>query len=108
MPAIDSCTNRVLGSCLAREVKFLISGFWFLVSGCFFRLISRNRYQQPETSNQKPKTRTTILRPWYVLGPGHRWPYALKPMYLRDLLILLFRITAQPSNFMKAIMQSVQ
>ena len=23
----------------------------------------------------------TVLRPWYVLGPGHRWPYALKPMY---------------------------
>jgi uncharacterized protein YbjT (DUF2867 family) len=23
----------------------------------------------------------TILRPWYVLGPGHRWPYALLPMY---------------------------
>src|SRR2546425_7466966 len=23
----------------------------------------------------------TILRPWYVLGPGHRWPYLLKPMY---------------------------
>lgn len=23
----------------------------------------------------------TILRPWYVLGPGHRWPYALMPMY---------------------------
>lgn len=23
----------------------------------------------------------TILRPWYVLGPGHRWPYALKPVY---------------------------
>jgi uncharacterized protein YbjT (DUF2867 family) len=23
----------------------------------------------------------TILRPWYVLGPGHRWAYALKPMY---------------------------
>jgi uncharacterized protein YbjT (DUF2867 family) len=23
----------------------------------------------------------TILRPWYVLGPGHRWPYILKPMY---------------------------
>lgn len=25
--------------------------------------------------------RTTILRPWYVLGPGHRWPYALLPFY---------------------------
>jgi uncharacterized protein YbjT (DUF2867 family) len=23
----------------------------------------------------------TVLRPWYVLGPGHRWPYALLPMY---------------------------
>jgi uncharacterized protein YbjT (DUF2867 family) len=22
-----------------------------------------------------------ILRPWYVLGPGHRWPYALLPFY---------------------------
>ncbi len=23
----------------------------------------------------------TILRPWYVLGPGHRWPYVLIPVY---------------------------
>jgi uncharacterized protein YbjT (DUF2867 family) len=23
----------------------------------------------------------TVLRPWYVLGPGHRWAYALLPMY---------------------------
>ena len=23
----------------------------------------------------------TILRPWYVLGPGHWWPYALVPLY---------------------------
>jgi uncharacterized protein YbjT (DUF2867 family) len=23
----------------------------------------------------------TILRPWYVLGPSHRWPYALIPVY---------------------------
>jgi uncharacterized protein YbjT (DUF2867 family) len=23
----------------------------------------------------------TILRPWYVLGPGHRWPIALVPFY---------------------------
>jgi uncharacterized protein YbjT (DUF2867 family) len=25
--------------------------------------------------------RATILRPWYVLGPGHYWPYLLKPGY---------------------------
>jgi uncharacterized protein YbjT (DUF2867 family) len=24
---------------------------------------------------------STILRPWYVLGPGHHWPYALMPTY---------------------------
>ncbi len=24
---------------------------------------------------------STILRPWYVLGPGHRWPYVLLPFY---------------------------
>jgi uncharacterized protein YbjT (DUF2867 family) len=23
----------------------------------------------------------TILRPWYVVGPGHWWPLALKPFY---------------------------
>lgn len=23
----------------------------------------------------------TILRPWYVLGPGHNWPRILKPAY---------------------------
>ena len=23
----------------------------------------------------------TIIRPWYVLGPGHRWPYLLLPAY---------------------------
>lgn len=29
----------------------------------------------------------SILRPWYVLGPGHRWPYLLLPIYaLMELL----------------------
>ncbi len=23
----------------------------------------------------------TVVRPWYVLGPGHYWPYALVPLY---------------------------
>lgn len=23
----------------------------------------------------------TFVRPWYVLGPGHRWPYLFIPMY---------------------------
>ncbi|HEY6050272.1 MAG TPA: NAD(P)H-binding protein [Thermoanaerobaculia bacterium] len=27
------------------------------------------------------KLDATFLRPWYVLGPGHRWPYLLLPGY---------------------------
>ena len=27
------------------------------------------------------RIRATILRPWYILGPGHWWPYALVPIY---------------------------
>ena len=23
----------------------------------------------------------TFVRPWYVLGPGHRWPYLFLPVY---------------------------
>ncbi len=30
---------------------------------------------------RESKLNATILRPWYVLGPGHRWPYMLAPMY---------------------------
>lgn len=30
---------------------------------------------------QASSLNATILRPWYVLGPGHRWPYVLLPMY---------------------------
>jgi len=34
-----------------------------------------------ESMIRERKLRATILRPWYVLGPGHRWPYMLLPMY---------------------------
>jgi uncharacterized protein YbjT (DUF2867 family) len=27
------------------------------------------------------RLRATFVQPWYVLGPGHRWPYALLPLY---------------------------
>jgi uncharacterized protein YbjT (DUF2867 family) len=30
---------------------------------------------------QNRNLNSTILQPWYVLGPGHRWPYALLPFY---------------------------
>ena len=27
------------------------------------------------------KLTATVIRPWYVLGPGHRWPALLVPLY---------------------------
>ena len=34
-----------------------------------------------ETMIRERRLSATILRPWYVLGPGHKWPYALLPLY---------------------------
>lgn len=38
---------------------------------------------------------STILRPWYVLGPGHRWPLALLPLYWLAERLPATRETAQ-------------
>jgi len=37
----------------------------------------------------------TILRPWYVLGPGHRWPHLLVPFYALMRLVPRFRDGAE-------------
>ena len=34
-----------------------------------------------EQAIAESRLNATILRPWYVLGPGHLWPYALIPFY---------------------------
>jgi nucleoside-diphosphate-sugar epimerase len=34
-----------------------------------------------EASLRASSLPATILRPWYVLGPGHRWPALLLPLY---------------------------
>ena len=36
---------------------------------------------EAEARLQSSGLNATILRPWYVLGPGHRWAYALIPFY---------------------------
>ena len=38
---------------------------------------------------------TTVLRPWYVLGPGHWWPLALVPLYTLARLIPATRAGAE-------------
>ena len=37
--------------------------------------------QEGEAAIRRARLNATILRPWYVLGPGHRWPVLLSPMY---------------------------
>jgi uncharacterized protein YbjT (DUF2867 family) len=37
----------------------------------------------------------TVLRPWYVLGPGHRWAYVLAPFYAIARLLPVTRAGAE-------------
>ncbi|MGH8092569.1 MAG: SDR family oxidoreductase [Chthoniobacterales bacterium] len=37
--------------------------------------------QQGEAMLRATGLPVTFVRPWYVLGPGHRWPYAILPVY---------------------------
>ena len=37
----------------------------------------------------------TFVRPWYVLGPGHRWPYLILPLYWMWMLSPRSRDTAR-------------
>jgi len=63
---------------------------------------------------KKSGLNATILRPWYVLGPGHYWPYALKPLYwfarqipsTRDGAIRLGLVTLQ--QMVAALVNSIE
>jgi uncharacterized protein YbjT (DUF2867 family) len=37
--------------------------------------------QEAETLLRQTDTAVTFIRPWYVIGPGHRWPVVLTPLY---------------------------
>jgi uncharacterized protein YbjT (DUF2867 family) len=42
---------------------------------------------EAEAALRAARMNASILRPWYILGPGHWWPYALLPFYkLAELL----------------------
>lgn len=37
--------------------------------------------REGEGAIRRARLNATIFRPWYVLGPGHRWPVLLSPLY---------------------------
>jgi nucleoside-diphosphate-sugar epimerase len=45
----------------------------------------------------------TFVRPWYVLGPGHRWPMALIPFYR-----LLERLPGKRESAMRLGLVTIQ
>lgn len=50
---------------------------------------------QMEQAIHAAQLNATILRPWYVLGPGRRWPLLLKPVYWAMALLPSTRESAQ-------------
>ncbi len=57
---------------------------------------------------------TSFIRPWYVLGPGHRWPYAILPLYWLAMLLPKSGETARRlypvtlANVVRAIVNAVE
>lgn len=54
-----------------------------------------------EASVRETGLPATILRPWYVLGPRHRWPYLLLPFYWAAWLFPRSRESARRLGFVK-------
>jgi uncharacterized protein YbjT (DUF2867 family) len=54
-----------------------------------------------EQSLRESGLHATIIRPWYVLGPGHRWAYALVPAYKLAELIPSTRESARRLGLVK-------
>lgn len=58
--------------------------------------------------------KATFVRPWYVLGPGHWWPYALVPFYWVAEFLPATRESAQRlglitiAQILKALVWSVE
>jgi uncharacterized protein YbjT (DUF2867 family) len=48
-----------------------------------------------ETMIREAGLTATIVRPWYVLGPDHRWPLLIKPLYKLAEIIPATRGTAE-------------
>ena len=48
-----------------------------------------------ETMIREAELTASIVRPWYVLGPGHWWPKAIRPLYKLAELFPLTRATAE-------------
>ena len=67
-----------------------------------------------ETMIREAQLCATILRPWYVLGPGHWWPKAILPFYKIAELFPPTRAAAQRlglvtiEEFVKALVRAVE
>jgi uncharacterized protein YbjT (DUF2867 family) len=48
-----------------------------------------------EAAIASAKLTATVMRPWYVLGPGHRWPVILIPLYAIVEIVPSTRATAR-------------
>lgn len=55
--------------------------------------------QEGEALLRAAKLDATCLRPWYVLGPGHRWPLLLLPLYALLRQIPSTRASAERMGF---------
>lgn len=50
---------------------------------------------------QESKIKSSFIRPWYVIGPGHYWPYFIMPFFWLLKILPFTKQTAERLNFVK-------
>ena len=82
---VDACRESVVGHVVYVSVAHPAPTMHAYIA-------ARQKVEAAITAARLP---ATILRPWYVLGPGHRWPLLLVPMYAMAERIPSMRATAR-------------
>lgn len=50
---------------------------------------------------EKNKMKSSFIRPWYVIGPGHYWPYIIMPFFWLLKIVPFTKETAERLDFVK-------
>jgi uncharacterized protein YbjT (DUF2867 family) len=70
-------------ACIAAAVRFSVAHFVYVSvaqPAPVMKAYLAARAEAERALSQSGLT-ATVVRPWYVLGPGHRWPVVLIPIY---------------------------
>jgi nucleoside-diphosphate-sugar epimerase len=111
--AVDLASIRAAACAAARPRKAHLVYVSVAQSAPVMRAYLAARAEGERAITQSGVT-ATVLRPWYVLGPAHRWPYLLLPLYALAETVPAWRDGARRlglvsrSQMVEALVQAVE